>query len=73
MQENIAKIGQIGDKYGHMEKVDMTRDSGVIDSGHYNSPPLEFKLVLELAKWLLWIYLRIFSKNFHSFLGKLNH
>ena len=56
-----------------MEKVDMTRDSGVIDSGHYNSPPLEFKLVLELAKWLLWIYLRIFSKNFPPFLRNLNH
>ena len=24
MQENIAKIGQIGDKYGHMEQVDVT-------------------------------------------------
>jgi hypothetical protein len=43
---------------------------GVTDSGRYNSP-LEFKLVLELAKWLLWIYLRIFSKNFPSFLGNL--
>jgi hypothetical protein len=34
------------------------RAYGVMNSGRYNSPPLEFNLVLELAKWLLQVYLR---------------
>jgi hypothetical protein len=42
---------------------------GVTNSGRYNSPPLEFKLVLELAKWLLWIYWRIFPKLSYFSLG----
>lgn len=38
------------------------------NSGRYNSPLLEFKLILELGKGLLKIFLEISSLKFLSFL-----